>query len=137
VLDRALADAGIARAATFVTNAVKHFKHEMRGKRRLHKRPNSSEIDRCRWWLDLERAIVKPAVVVAMGTTAVRGVFGRAGTIGSLRGRALPLADGATGFVTIHPSALLRIEDEADKAQAYQAFVADLRRAARQLDRVA
>jgi DNA polymerase len=137
VLDRALVDAGILRAATFVTNAVKHFKHEMRGKRRLHKRPNAHEIDRCRWWLDLERAIVKPAVVVAMGATAMRAVLGRAGTIGSLRGRALPLADGATGFVTVHPSALLRIKDEADKARAYRAFVADLRRAARGLDRVA
>ena len=130
MLDRALKDAGIERDRVFVTNAVKHFKHEMRGKRRLHKKPNAGEIDRCRWWLDLERSILKPVVIVAMGTTAVRGVLGRAATIASLRGRALPLDDGAVGFVTIHPSALLRIEDAADKAQEYRAFVADLRRAA-------
>src|SRR5262249_26711584 len=75
LLDRALADAGIDRKTVFVTNAVKHFKHEMRGKRRLHKRPNAGEIDRCRWWFRLERAIVKPGLIVAMGATAVRGVF--------------------------------------------------------------
>ena len=130
MLDRALKDAGIERDRVFVTNAVKHFKHEMRGKRRLHKKPNAGEIDRCRWWLDLERSILKPVVIVAMGTTAVRGVLGRAATIASLRGRALPLDGGAVGFVTIHPSALLHTEDAADRAQKYHAFVVDLRRAA-------
>src|SRR4051812_31268709 len=84
VLDRALDDAGIARKQVFVTNAVKHFKHEMRGKRRLHKRPNAYEIDRCRWWQGLERAIVKPGVIVALGATAARSVLGRPGTIGKL-----------------------------------------------------
>jgi DNA polymerase len=133
VLDRALAEAGIERAQVFVTNAVKHFKHEMRGKRRLHKRPSAHEIDRCRWWLDLERAIVKPAVIVAMGTTAARGVFGRSMTIGAARGRPLPLRDGIVGFVTVHPSLLLRIKDETDKARQYRAFVADLRRAAERI----
>jgi len=133
VLDRALADAGIDRKQVFVTNAVKHFKHEMRGKRRLHKRPNAYEIDRCRWWLDQERAIVKPAVIVALGATAARAVFGLPLTIGRSRGQPMPL-DGATGFVTIHPSALLRMDDEADKERAYRAFVADLKLAAKPIN---
>ena len=129
MLDSALADAEIARKLVFVTNAVKHFKHEMRGKRRLHKRPNAHEIDRCRWWQNLEREIVKPEVIVALGATAVRSVLGRPATIGSLRGRPLPQEDGTTAFVTIHPSALLRIQDSAEKASAYKSFVADLRQA--------
>jgi DNA polymerase len=127
VLDRALAEAGINRKRVFVTNAVKHFKFEMRGKRRLHKRPNAYEIDRCRWWLDLERAIVKPSVIVALGATAARSVLGRPTTIGKVRGQSLPLDDGATAFITVHPSALLRIKDEADKRQQYRSFVDDLR----------
>lgn len=127
VLDRALADAGIDRKAVFVTNAVKHFKHEMRGKRRLHKRPNAYEIDRCRWWQDLERAIVKPDVIVALGATAARSVLGRPTIIGSVRGTAMPLDDGKTAVVTVHPSALLRIKDGKDKQLAYRSFVSDLR----------
>jgi uracil-DNA glycosylase family protein len=131
VLDRALGDAGIDRKRVFVTNAVKHFKYEMRGKRRLHKRPNAYEIDRCRWWLNLERKIVTPAVIVALGATAARSVLGRPTTIGKARGQALALDDGTTAFVTVHPSALLRIKDEADKRRQYQSFVDDLRLAAR------
>jgi uracil-DNA glycosylase len=87
VLDEALEEAAIPRQEAFVTNAVKHFKHEMRGKRRLHKRPNAYEIDRCRWWLDQERAIVRPAVIVALGATAARSVLGRVVTIAAMRGR--------------------------------------------------
>ncbi len=75
ILDQALKEAGIARNDAFVTNAVKHFKHEMRGKRRLHKRPNAYEIERCRWWVDLERAIVKPTVIIALGATAARSLL--------------------------------------------------------------
>ena len=127
VLDQALAEAGIPRVEVFVTNAVKHFKHEMRGKRRLHKRPNAYEIERCKIWLDLERAIVKPAAIVALGATAARSLFGRPVTITKLRGRTLHLDDGTTAFVTIHPSFLLRIQDEADKEREYHNFVADLR----------
>ena len=133
LLDQALADAGIARKEVFVTNAVKHFKHEMRGKRRLHKRPNAYEIDRCRWWQNLERTIVKPNVIVTLGATAARSVLGRLTTITALRGRPVSLEDGSTAFVTIHPSALLRIKEAADKAQAYRNFVADLKRAAKAL----
>jgi uracil-DNA glycosylase len=133
VLDQALAEAGIPREEVFVTNAVKHFKHEMRGKRRLHKRPNSYEIERCKIWLDLERTIVKPAAVVALGATAARSLLGRAVTIIKVRGRMLQLPDGTAAFVTIHPSWLLRIEDRADKEREYRNFVSDLRPAARLL----
>lgn len=131
VLDQALADAGIPRAETFVTNAVKHFKFDMRGKRRLHKRPNTYEIDRCKWWNDLERKIVKPAVVVALGATAARSLIGRTVTITSVRGEPIDLHDGTRLVVTIHPSALLRTEDEADKRAKYREFVKDLKAAAK------
>jgi uracil-DNA glycosylase family protein len=133
VLDRALAEAQIPRAEVFVTNAVKHFKHEMRGKRRLHKRPNAYEIERCKVWLALEREMVKPAVIVALGATAARSLFGRPVTVTKLRGRMLELPDGAAALVTIHPSFLLRIRDAADKKREYAHFVADLRLAAKTL----
>jgi uracil-DNA glycosylase family protein len=133
VLDQALEAAGIPRAEVFVTNAVKHFKHEMRGKRRLHKRPNAYEIERCKIWLDLERRIVKPTAIVALGATAARSLFGRPITIAKLRGRMVQLPDGTAAFVTIHPSFLLRIKDDADKEREYRNFVADLRLAARLL----
>jgi DNA polymerase len=129
ILDEALEAAGIDREAVFVTNAVKHFKHEMRGKRRLHKKPNAYEIERCKWWLEQERAIVKPQVLVALGATGARSVFGRAVTVAKMRGTPHRLADGAIAFVTIHPSWLLRIKDEADKDRERRNFVADLRRA--------
>ena len=130
VLDQALADAGIHRKETFVTNAVKHFKHEMRGKRRLHKRPNNYEIERCKFWLDDERRLVKPATIIALGVTAARSLTGKTVTISKLRGRPLDLADGTKLFVTMHPSALLRITDHDDKRAAYRQFVADLKSAA-------
>jgi uracil-DNA glycosylase family protein len=133
VLDQALEAAGIPRTEVFVTNAVKHFKHEMRGKRRLHKRPNAYEIERCKVWLDIERRIVKPAAIVALGATAARSLFGRPVTIAKLRGRMVQLADGTAAFVTIHPSFLLRIRDDGDKEREYRNFVADLRPAARLL----
>ena len=133
VLDQALEAAGIPRTEVFVTNAVKHFKHEMRGKRRLHKRPNAYEIERCKVWLDVERRIVKPAAIVALGATAARSLLGRPVTIAKLRGRMVQLADGTAAFVTIHPSFLLRIQDDADKEREYRNFVADLRPAARLL----
>jgi DNA polymerase len=131
ILDQALEQAGIPRGDAFVTNAVKHFKHEMRGKRRLHKRPNAYEIDRCKWWLEQERALVRPAAVVALGATAARSLFGRTVTIAKMRGEPHRLADGTAAFVTIHPSFLLRIKDDDDKAREYRMFVADLKRAAK------
>jgi DNA polymerase len=131
VLDKAIADAGIDRPKVFVTNAVKHFKFEMRGKRRLHKKPNAHEIERCRWWIDLERAIVKPRVVVALGATAVRSLMGKTMTIGKIRGRVLALPDGGQMVATIHPSYVLRIEDERDKQAQYRRFVHDLKACAK------
>jgi DNA polymerase len=131
VLDRAIAEAGIDRKAAFVTNAVKHFKFEPRGKRRLHKRPNAYEIDRCRFWLDTELRLVRPKVVVALGASAVRSLARRPMAIAKTRGKLMPLEDGkaAQWLVTIHPSWLLRIRDDSDKEKQYRAFVADLRRA--------
>lgn len=133
VLDRALEEAEIARPEVFVTNAVKHFKHELRGKRRLHKRPNAYEIDRCRWWLTQELALVRPKAVVALGATAARSLFGRPMAVGRSRGRQLEMPDGTTAFVTMHPSMLLRIEDRGDKEREYRGFVRDLRMAAAHL----
>jgi uracil-DNA glycosylase len=131
ILDQALHAAGIARDKVFITNAVKHFKHEQRGKRRLHKRPNADEIERCRWWLDLERRLVRPDVIVAMGATAVRSVLGRSVGITTLRGSPQPLPDGTMLMVTIHPSFLLRIREESDKKREFTSFVSDLCTAAR------
>lgn len=126
VLDRAIAEAGIERREVFVTNAVKHFKWEPRGKRRLHKKPSAHEIDRCRWWNDIERAIVRPELTVALGATATASLLGRNVTISRVRGTLLAGRDGGRVVVTVHPSYLLRIEGEDDKARAYDRFVADL-----------
>jgi len=129
VLDRALAEAGIRRGDVYITNAVKHFKHELRGKRRLHKRPGAGEIEACRWWLDLERRLVRPRVILALGATAARGVLGRAVTISKARIITEQLADGTQVRVTIHPSLLLRLRTDTEKAAEYTRFVADLRAA--------
>jgi DNA polymerase len=133
ILDRAIEAAGIDRKDVFVTNAVKHFKFESRGKRRLHKKPNASEIEACRWWLKLERAIVKPQVIVAMGATGARGVLGRTVTIAKVRGEVLADEDGSRVIVTIHPSFVLRQQDDASREREYEGLVADLRRCARLL----
>jgi uracil-DNA glycosylase len=130
LLDQALRDAGIEREKAFITGAVKHFKHEMRGKRRLHKRPNNYEIERCKIWLDIERRLVRPSTIVALGVTAARGLTGKTVTINKIRGEALSLADGTKLFVTVHPSSLLRIGDNNDRQKAYRQFVADLKKAA-------
>lgn len=129
VLDRALAEAGVDRRQTYVTNAVKHFKNEARGKRRLHKTPNRGEITACRWWLDHERRLVRPRVIVAMGGTAVLAVFGKPIPILKNRGEAFQLEDQAQGFITVHPASLLRIPDQAGRHAAFAAFVADLKAA--------
>jgi uracil-DNA glycosylase family protein len=129
LFDRALADAGIDRKEIYITGAVKHFKHEMRGKRRLHKRPNNYEIERCKIWLDHERELVKPSVVLALGVTAARSLTGKTLTISKVRRTPLTLADGTKLVVTVHPSAVLRIANETDKHAAYRDFVADLKAA--------
>lgn len=129
VLDAALEAARIDREDVFVTNAVKHFKHEPRGKRRLHKTPSAGEVSACRWWLDAERRLVRPKVIVALGGTAALGVLGRKVAVTRERGRRLDLADGAKAVLTVHPSYLLRIPDAAAKAAERDRFVADLERA--------
>src|SRR6204780_4186045 len=130
ILDQALRDAGIAREETYVTNAVKHFKHEMRGKRRLHKRPNNYEVERCKIWLDWERNLVKPSTIIALGVTAARSLTGRTVTIGKMRGKPVAMADGTLLIITIHPAALLRMKDDGERHAAYRDFVADLNTAA-------
>ena len=137
MLDRAIAEAGLDRRKIFVTNAVKHFKFEQRGKRRLHKKPNAYEIDRCNWWQEQELRIVKPELVVALGATALRSLTGKPTAIVKLRGRVVPLADGTPLIATIHQSYLLRIQDDNDKAAEYGRFINDLRLCAKLLEKVA
>ena len=127
LLDRALAEAGVDRRRIYVTNAVKHFKFEPRGKRRLHKRPNASEIKICRRWLLDEIEAIGPRLVVALGATAAQSLTGRTIPVQSNRGAVLDVANGLRVLVTIHPSALLRLQDEDEKRSAYASFVNDLR----------
>ncbi|HEY0941248.1 MAG TPA: UdgX family uracil-DNA binding protein [Steroidobacter sp.] len=132
LLDRALEQAGVEREATYVTNAVKHFKFELRGKRRIHKKPNDQEISACTHeWLEQELRLIEPALVVAMGATAARAVFGRTTAIGKNRGHVIKdaaLVNEITAdvIVTVHPSYLLRVRDE-DRHAAFDQFVADLK----------
>lgn len=128
VLDAALEEAGIDRTDVYVTNAIKHFKHEPRGKRRLHKTPVTSEITACRWWLDHERALVRPKVVLMLGATASLSVLGRKVAVTKERGQPLPLTDGAIAMITVHPSYLLRLPDPEAKRLEYAAFITDLKR---------
>jgi uracil-DNA glycosylase family protein len=129
LLDRALADAGIDRSEVYVTNAVKHFKYEPRGKRRLHKKPADAEIAACHQWLERELELVSPALVVAMGATAARALLGRPTPIEINRGKLSRFTAGMQILITVHPSYLLRVPDEA-RADAYARFVQDLRLAA-------
>ena len=105
---------------------MKHFKFERRGKRRIHEKPNAGEITACRWWLQQELALIRPPLVVALGATAARSLFGKAVTISSLRGKAHKLEEGGEAWVTVHPSFLLRVRD--DREAEYERFVEDLRR---------
>ncbi len=125
LLDRALGEAGVDRSQTYVTNAVKHFKFEQRGKRRIHSKPNGSEIDACRWWIEQERVLIRPPITVALGATAARSLFGKPVTISAMRGRAHTVSDGGEGWVTVHPSFLLRVRD--NREEEYARFVDDLR----------
>jgi probable DNA metabolism protein len=133
LLDDALAQAGIDRSAAYLTNAVKHFKFEARGKRRIHSTPDAGEISACRWWVEQELLIVRPKVVIALGATAARSLLGKAVTISRERGRAIPLDSGAEAWITVHPSYLLRLPDPEAKAAQHAAFIADLRSAAARL----
>lgn len=127
IMDRALEEAGLDRRTLYVTNAVKHFKFTPRGRRRVHQTPEVPEIQACSFWLDVERAHLRPRLIVLMGASAARAVLGRHVTIGRERGRPISMADGQTVFVTVHPSYLLRLPDKAAKAREYEAFVSDLR----------
>lgn len=129
LLDAALAEAGLDRETLFITNAVKHFKFTPRGKRRLHQTPVAGEIDACRWWLDQERALIRPDVIIALGASALRGVLGRSTSVASVRGQPIMLADGARLVATVHPAFLLRLPDPQRAATERAAFVADLRSA--------
>lgn len=130
VLDQALAEAGLDRADVYVTNAVKHFKHEPRGKRRLHKQPNRGEVQACRWWLDRELALVNPKIILALGVTAARELLAGPAVLSHLRGKVLEI-DGRRLAVTLHPSAILRLRDEAERHSAFRGFVDDINFAAR------
>ena len=125
LLDRHLEKAGIDRDAAYVTNTVKHFKFVQRGKRRLHQSPTAKEIDTCRWWIESERAIVQPRLILAMGASAARGMLGKTVSISRARGAPIALEDGSELWVTAHPSYLLRLDGAAREEQA-RLFDADL-----------
>jgi uracil-DNA glycosylase len=125
VLDRALDEAGIDRGATYVTNAVKHFKFVERGKRRLHKSPSRSEVLACRPWLDAELAALSPDVVVPMGAVAAQALLGPSFRVTRQRGEVLPLDGDLVAVATVHPSSILRGPEE-DREQNFAALVADL-----------
>jgi DNA polymerase len=129
ILNRALDEAGVERSHVFVTNAVKHFKFEPRGKRRLHVRPNVDEIEACRWWLAQELKLVTPKLVIALGATAARSLLGHSVTVSALRGLPTPFSGSTHLWVTIHPSYLLRIQDDAQQRAEYSRFVQDLQSA--------
>ena len=129
IMDQALEEAGIDRTKVYVTNAVKHFKWEPRGKRRIHQKPNSREIAACRPWLEAELRIVKPKLVVAMGATAAQTIFGPAFRVTRERGKVLSSKLAPRVLATVHPSSLLRQPDEASREREYKRFVSDLRAA--------
>jgi len=126
LFDRALKEAGIDRGQAYLTNAVKHFKFEQRGHRRIHAKPTAGEVKHYRPWLLKELELVRPRLVVALGGTALLALTGKSTPISRSRGRAQ--FGPYRGYVTVHPSYLLRLPDEATKREAYEAFVADLRR---------
>jgi uracil-DNA glycosylase family protein len=127
ILDQALADAGINRRDTYVTNAVKHFKFVERGKRRIHEKPNSAEIAACRPWLEAEIKSVEPKLLVALGATAGRSIFGRAVKVNAERGKLVPHAWAESALLTVHPSFLLRLQDPESREKEYSRFVDDLK----------
>jgi len=128
IFDAALEKAGIDRSTVYVTNAVKHFKFVPRGKRRIHNKPDVGEITACRWWIEHERTLIKPALTVALGATAARSLVGKVVTISKVREAPLILADGSECWVTVHPSFLLRIPEEERRREERRLFVRDLKR---------
>ena len=130
LLDEALEEAGIDRGDAYVTNAVKHFKWEPRGKRRIHQKPNAAEIAACRPWLEAEIAVVKPRVLVCLGATAAQALLGRGVRVTRDRGRPLESELVPVAFATVHPSSILRAPDERSRQRERALFVDDLRVAA-------
>ena len=128
LFDAALEKAGIDRSTVYVTNAVKHFKFELRGKKRIHSKPGAGEIEACRWWIEHERELIRPPVTVALGATAAHSLFGKSMAIGKNRGAALELPDGSECWITVHPSFLLRIPEEDRRREERALFVRDLKR---------
>jgi len=126
LFDRTLSEIGVDRGGLYVTNAVKHFKYETRGKRRIHQRPNAGEVEQCRWWLNQEVALVQPKLIVAMGATALYALTGGKEKVSEIRGRPLPMQEGRTLFVTVHPSYLLRLPDEQAKEMEIKKFKQDM-----------
>jgi DNA polymerase len=127
LLDKALLEAGIDRRDTYVTNAVKHFKWEPRGKRRIHKKPNSLEITACRPWLDVEIDRVKPQVIVCLGATAAQALLGRSFRVTQQRGQLLPFTAAPHVLATVHPSSILRAPDDESRHREFDNLVKDLR----------
>lgn len=128
MFDAILEEAGVDRRKTYVTNAVKHFKFEPRGKRRIHSKPNAGEIKACRWWIGGEIELIKPKLAVALGATAAQSLLGKAVPVTKLRGKTLQRDDGLAVFVTVHPSYLLRIRDDGDKQAERKRFTEDMRK---------
>jgi DNA polymerase len=128
VLDDALERAGVDRAAVYITNAVKHFRNEPRGKKRIHRKPGLTHIRACEPWLASEIALVRPDLIVAMGATGVRALLAREVKVTADRGRVFERPDGSPTLVTVHPSSILRSRDDVDRAAQMDAFVGDLRR---------
>ena len=133
LFDNALKEAGIDRKQTYVTNVVKHFKWEPRGKRRIHKKPNATEIAACRPWLNAEIALVKPDVIVALGATAAQSLLGPQFRVTKQRGEFIPSTLAPYVMATVHPSSILRAPDDETRALEYRRFVDDLKRLARVL----
>lgn len=123
VFDAILVDADVDRQKVYVTNAVKHFKFEPRGKRRIHSKPNAGEVQACRWWLDQEFDLIKPNLAVALGATAALSLLGKATPVMKMRGQVIEREDGLRVFITIHPSFILRIREPADKEAERERFV--------------
>jgi uracil-DNA glycosylase family protein len=136
IMDRALEEAGINRKEVYVTNAVKHFKWEPRGKRRLHKKPNAREIAACRPWLEAELRAVKPKLVVCLGATAAQTVFGPTFRVTRERGKVLSSKLAPKVLATVHPSSLLRQPDDESREREYKNFVTDLRAALKAADEI-
>ncbi len=131
LLDDILDEAEIDRTKVYVTNAVKHFKFEPRGKRRIHSKPNAGEIRACRWWLEKELALTVPRLAVALGATAAHALLGEVVPVTKLRGSVVDRDDGLRVFITVHPSFILRLPEEVDKRAERARFLEDMRAVAR------